>query len=136
MKLDRWAFALFALGVAVIMAAIFWSLYAYGEVGRMVASKGLRPQRTSSASCHGRNAARCSRRPTPSKGTLAYTPLMFWAGVAMILGSFVLQLKRRTPDEGWAPRLQRLLIPVDRVSTFVGQAFAWSHPAAHRRRRL
>ena len=40
MKLDRWAFALFALGVAVIIAAIFWSLSAYGEVGRMVASQG------------------------------------------------------------------------------------------------
>ena len=43
MKLDRLAFALFALGVAIIVVAIFWSLAAYGEVGRMVASKGLRP---------------------------------------------------------------------------------------------
>jgi TRAP-type mannitol/chloroaromatic compound transport system permease small subunit len=126
MKLDRWAFALFALGVAIIVAAIFWSLSSYGEVGRMVASKGLRPNAT--FICFVSWAERCSllTQAHASQGTLAYTPLTFWAGVAMILVSFVLQLKRRTPGEGWAPRLQRLLIPVDRVSTYVGQAFAWS----------
>lgn len=126
MKLDRWAFALFALGVAVIMAAIFWSLVSYAEVGRMVASKGLRPNAT--FMCMVSWVERCAllKEAHASKGTLAYTPLTFWAGIAMILVSFYLQLKRRTPDERWAPRLQRLLLPVDRVSTYVGQFFAWS----------
>jgi TRAP-type mannitol/chloroaromatic compound transport system permease small subunit len=44
----------------------------------------------------------------------------------MILSSFVMQLWPRHAGEGWAPRLQRLLLPVDRVSTIVGQFFAWS----------
>jgi len=126
MKLDRWAFALFALGVAVIVAAMFWSLSAYGEVGRMVASKGLRPN--NSFACFVSWAERCVllKEAHASKGTLAYSPLAFWAGIAMIVASFGLQLKKRTVDEGWAPRLQRLLLPVDRVSTIVGQVFAWS----------
>jgi TRAP-type mannitol/chloroaromatic compound transport system permease small subunit len=126
MKLDRVAFALFALGVAVIVAAMFWSLAAYGEVGRMVASKGLRPN--NSFACFVSWAERCSllTEAHASKGTTAYSPLSFWAGVAMILVSFVLQLWPRAPGEGWAPRLQRLLIPVDRVSTIVGQFFAWT----------
>lgn len=126
MKLDRWAFALFALGVAVIVAAMFWSLAAYGEVGRMVASKGLRPN--NSFACLVSWAERCAllKEAHATKGTMAYSPLAFWAGIAMILASFGLQLKKRSSDEGWAPRLQRLLLPVDRVSTLVGQAFAWT----------
>jgi TRAP-type mannitol/chloroaromatic compound transport system permease small subunit len=126
MKLDRVAFALFALGVAVIVAAMFWSLYAYGEVGRMVASKGLRPN--NSFACFVSWAERCNllAEAHASKGTTAYSPLSFWAGVSMILASFVLQLWPRQPGEGWAPRLQRLLLPVDKVSTIVGQFFAWT----------
>lgn len=126
MKLDRVAFALFALGVAVIVAAMFWSLYAYGEVGRMVASKGLRPN--NSFACFVWWAERCNllAEAHASKGTTAYSPLSFWAGVSMILASFVLQLWPRQPGEGWAPRLQRLLLPVDKVSTIVGQFFAWT----------
>ena len=126
MKLDRWAFALFALGVAVIVAAMFWSLSAYGEVGRMVASKGVRPN--SSFLCFVSWAERCSvlGAAHAEKGTIAYAPLSFWTGVVMILVSFVLQLWPREAGESWAPRLQRLLLPVDQVSTFVGQFFAWS----------
>jgi TRAP-type mannitol/chloroaromatic compound transport system permease small subunit len=126
MKLDRWAFALFALGVAVIVAAMFWSLAAYGEVGRMVASKGVRPN--SSFLCFISWAERCNvlGEAHASKGTLAYSPLSFWAGVALILTSFVMQLWPRQAGESWAPRLQRLLLPVDRVSTIVGQFFAWT----------
>ncbi len=126
MKLDRWAFALFALGVAIIVAAIFWSLSAYGEVGRMVASKGLRPN--NSFACLVSWAERCALlgEAHASKGTTPYSPLAFWAGIAMILASFVLQLKPRMAGEGWASRLQRLLLPVDRVSTLVGQFFAWT----------
>jgi len=126
MKLDRWAFALLALGVAVIMVAMFWSLSAYGEVGRMVASKGLRPN--NSFACFVSWAERCNLLSAAhaEKGTIAYSPLAFWAGVVLILSSFVLQILPRQQGEGWAPRLQRLLIPVDRVSTIVGQFFAWS----------
>jgi TRAP-type mannitol/chloroaromatic compound transport system permease small subunit len=126
MKLDRWAFALLGLGVAIIMVAMFWSLSAYGEVGRMVASKGLRPN--NSFGCFVSWAERCSLLGAAhaEKGTIAYSPLAFWAGVVLILSSFVLQILPRQQGEGWAPRLQRLLIPVDRVSTIVGQFFAWS----------
>jgi TRAP-type mannitol/chloroaromatic compound transport system permease small subunit len=126
MKLDRWAFALFALGVAVIVAAMFWSLSAYGEVGRMVASKGVRPN--SSFLCFVFWAERCNvlAAAHAEKGTIAYSPLSFWAGIGMILASFVMQLWPRHAGEPWLPRLQRLLLPVDRVSTFVGQFFAWT----------
>jgi len=126
MKLDRVAFALFALGVAVIVVAMFWSLSAYGEVGRMVASKGVRPN--SSFACFVWWPERCDvlAAAHAEKGTLAYSPFAFWAGVLLILVSFVLQLLPREAGEGWAARLQRLLLPVDRVSTIVGQFFAWS----------
>ena len=126
MKLDRWAFTLFSLGVAIIVVAMFWSLSAYGEVGRMVASKGVRPN--SSFLCFVSWAERCGvlAEAHATKGTLAYSPLAFWAGVAMILTSFVLQLWPQHAGEYWAPRLQRLLLPVDRVSTIVGQFFAWT----------
>jgi TRAP-type mannitol/chloroaromatic compound transport system permease small subunit len=126
MKLDRWAFALFALGVAVIVAAMFWSLAAYGEVGRMVASKGVRPN--SSFLCFVSWAERCEvlGAAHAEKGTLAYSPSAFWAGVVLILASFGMQLWPRHAGESWAPRLQRVLLPVDRVSTLVGQFFAWS----------
>ena len=60
------------------------------------------------------------------KHTLAYTPVTFWAGVIAIIASFWLNLREQSPGEAWGTRLQRLLIPVDRVSTFVGQTFAWS----------
>lgn len=126
MKLDRWAFALFAFGVAVIVAAMFWSLSAYGEVGRMVASKGVRPN--SSFLCFVSWAERCNvlAAAHAEKGTIAYSPLSFWGGVGMILASFVMQLWPRHAGEPWLPRLQRLLLPVDRVSTIVGQFFAWT----------
>ena len=126
MKLDRWAFALFALGVAVIVVAIFWSLSAYGEVGRVVASKGLRPN--NSFVCFVWWAERCALlgEAHAKKGTIGYSPLAFWAGITMILASFWLQLRPQFEGEAWSPRLQRLLLPVDRVSTIVGQFFAWS----------
>lgn len=125
MKLDRWAFFLFAVGVGLIMVAIFWSLHAYGNVGQMVGPKGLRPN--NSFACFVIWAERCQLLTTAhaEKGTLAYTPLTFWAGAAAIIGSFFLQLKSREPGEGWESRLQRLLLPVDRISTMVGQVFAW-----------
>jgi TRAP-type mannitol/chloroaromatic compound transport system permease small subunit len=51
---------------------------------------------------------------------------VFWLGLALILVSFWLNIRKQGPDDGWARRLQRLLIPVDRINTFVGHFFAWS----------
>lgn len=126
MRRDRLPFFLFAAGVALVIVAIFWSLYAYGEVGQMVAAKGLRP--ANSFGCLMLWSARCELLTLAhaEKGTMAYTPLVFWAGVAAVIASFALNLRPREPDEPWGIRLQRLLIPVDRVSTYVGHFFAWS----------
>ena len=118
-------FALFAVGVALVVVSIFWSLYAYGEVGQMIAAKGLRPN--NSFHCLVSFGGNCDLLNTAhaEKGTTAYTPLTFWLGIFAILASLALNLKSQAPNEHWEVRLQRLLIPVDRVSTYVGQAFAW-----------
>ena len=125
MRRSGLAFFLFAAGVALVILAIFWSLYAYGEVGQMVAAKGLRP--ANSFRCLVAFGGNCDLLTAAhaEKGTLAYSPLMFWAGVAAVIGSFALNLLPRAPGEPWGIRLQRLLIPVDRVSTFIGHVFAW-----------
>ena len=85
------AFFLFAAGVALVIVAIFWSLYAYGQVGQMVASKGLRP--ASSFRCLMAFGGSCDLLAAAhaKKGTIAYTPLVFWAGVAAVIASFVAQ---------------------------------------------
>lgn len=126
MRRDWLAVFLFASGVALIIGAIFWSLYAYGEVGQMVASKGIRP--ASSFHCLVQFGGNCNllAEAHAAKGTTPYNPLMFWAGVALVIASFAVNLLPKVPGEPWGIRLQRLLIPVDRVSTFVGQFFAWS----------
>jgi TRAP-type mannitol/chloroaromatic compound transport system permease small subunit len=122
----EWTFWLFALGVALVVLAIFWSLYAYGQVGSLVAGKGLRPGNLFhclflfSENCALLGPAHAER------GTLAYSPFVFWAGIAAIVASFWLNLRRETPDERWGPRLQRVLIPVDRLNTLVGHGFAWA----------
>ena len=126
MRRDWLAVFIFAAGVALVIAAIFWSLYAYGLVGQMVASKGLRP--ANSFHCLMAFGGKCDLLAAAhaTKGTVAYTPLIFWAGVAAVIASFAVNLLPRFEGEPWGIRLQRLLIPVDRVSTFVGQFFAWS----------
>lgn len=126
MKREWLPFFLFAGGVALVILAIFWSLYAYGEVGQMVAAKGLRP--ANSFHCLMAFGGNCDLLSAAhaEKGTVAYSPLVFWAGVAAVIGSFALNLLPRAPGEPWGIRLQRLLIPVDRVSTYVGHFFAWS----------
>jgi TRAP-type mannitol/chloroaromatic compound transport system permease small subunit len=125
MKSERLAFVIFCAGVGLVILAMFWSLYAYGEIGQKVASKGLRP--ANSFICFVWWAERCQLLSAAhaEKGTLAYTPLMFWAGVASVVASFAMQIQPRYDNEGWGSRLQRLLIPVDRVSTFIGHVFAW-----------
>ena len=126
MTRDRSAFLTFVVGVGLVVAAIVWSLYAYGEVGQMVSSKGLRP--ANSFACLATWVERCSllNAAHETKGTIAYTPLTFWAGIATVIASFWMQLQPRHPGEPWGVRLQRLLIPVDRVSTYVGHFFAWT----------
>lgn len=118
-------FVMFAGGVALVIIAFFWSLYAYGEVGQMIAAKGLRPN--NSFHCLVAFGGNCDLLAAAhaEKGTTAYSPMIFWLGVVMVLASFVLNFKAQEPGEHWEVRLQRLLIPVDRVSTFVGQLFAW-----------
>jgi TRAP-type mannitol/chloroaromatic compound transport system permease small subunit len=122
----RIATVLFALGVAIVIGAIFWSLHAYGQVGGLVAGKGLRPNRV--FICMFGWFERCAPLADAhaQRGTTPYSPLVFWAGVLLVLVSFWLNLVKREPLERWGERLQRVLIPVDRVSTFVGQLFAWS----------
>jgi TRAP-type mannitol/chloroaromatic compound transport system permease small subunit len=64
-----------------------------------------------------------------AKGVVPYMPLLFWAGIAIYVASLVLNFRYGASgpgEDGASARMQRLLIPVDRVSTFVGKAFAWS----------
>lgn len=126
MKREHAAFVLFAVGVLAVVGAIFWSLQAYGLIGSIVASKGLRPN--SLFTCLVLFTERCEllQAAHAERGTLAYSPLLFWAGIVAIILSFVINLLPKTPGEGWGRRLQRLLIPVDQVSTLVGQVFAWT----------
>jgi TRAP-type mannitol/chloroaromatic compound transport system permease small subunit len=126
MNRDRLPFILFAAGVALVTIAVCWSLYAYGLVGQQIASKGLRP--ANAFHCMFVWGGNCSllAEAHASKGTTAYTPLAFWLGLASIFASVWLNAKKRGPDDRPGARMQRLLIPVDRISTFIGQAFAWS----------
>ena len=126
MKRERLPFIVFAVGVALVILAIFWSLYAYGEVGRMVAPKGLRPANSFHCLMFFGGTCDLLSAAHAEKGSLAYSPLMFWFGVVAVIGSFALHLRPRTVGEAWSARLQRLLIPVDQVSTFIGHFFAWS----------
>ena len=125
-KSTRLSLLFFGGGVIATMFALFWSLYAYGQVGGLVASKGLRPNQM--FFCVFGSFERCAPLAAAhaERGTTPYSSLLFWAGVVAILASFALNLAKRTPDERWGPRLQRLLIPVDQVSTFIGKLFAWT----------
>jgi TRAP-type mannitol/chloroaromatic compound transport system permease small subunit len=126
MNRDRQPFVLFAAGVALIVFAVCWSLYAYGQVGQIVAGKGLRP--ASAFHCMFTWSGDCALlgEAHATKGTTGYSPLTFWLGLLSIIASFWLNLKKRGDDDTPGKRMQRLLIPVDRISTFIGQTFAWS----------
>jgi len=117
---------LFGVGVAIVLVSIFWSLHAYSQVGSLVASKGLRPNKV--FLCLFGAFDRCDPLIAAhrERGTIPYSPWIFWLGLLAIVASFAMNLKKRSPDESWGPRLQRVLIPVDQVSAFVGQLFAWS----------
>src|SRR5690242_3943795 len=92
MKNQRLPLLLFGGGVALIIVAIFWSLYAYGQVGGLVAGKGLRPNQV--FVCLFGPFERCAPLAAAhaERGTWAYSPWAFWLGAAGILTSFALNL--------------------------------------------
>jgi TRAP-type mannitol/chloroaromatic compound transport system permease small subunit len=126
MNRDRLPFLLFALGVALIVFAMCWSLYSYGQVGQMVAGKGLRPNVAFHCVFFSGGDCALLSGAHAEKSTIGYSPLTFWAGLISILASFWLNLRKRGPEDTPGQRMQRLLIPVDRISAFVGQTFAWA----------
>ena len=120
------AFCCSAAASSLVIVAIFWSLYTYGQVGQLVAPRACGPS-CLRLSLLVRRALRAARRRPCRKGTMRlYAARCSGSASPAIIASFALNLAQRAADEGWGPRLQRLLIPVDRVSTFVGQLFAWT----------
>lgn len=129
MSIQRLATFTLGFGVFIVMAAVYWSLHTYGTAGTPLIAQGLRPPEVIhclygfGADCDLMDAA------AADKGVVPYNPLLFWVGVAIYIGSLALNAfyggRGPAPDTASA-RMQRLLIPVDRVSTFVGKAFAWS----------
>ena len=128
MNITRLCNRLLTIGVLIVVLAVFWSLYAYGIVGMAVASKGLRPNTV--MVCLYTFGGNCEllEEAATQKGALAYSPAVFWLGILLFVGSFVVNLTLGGRDDlkkGWGAALQRLLIPVDRISTLVGHTFAW-----------
>ena len=128
MNITRLCNWLLTIGVLIVVLAVFWSLYAYGIVGMAVASKGLRPNTV--MVCLYTFGGNCEllEEAATQKGALAYSPAVFWLGILLFVGSFVVNLTlggRDDQKKGWGAALQRLLIPVDRISTLVGHTFAW-----------
>jgi TRAP-type mannitol/chloroaromatic compound transport system permease small subunit len=129
MSVQRMATLVMGLAVLLIIGAIFWSLSTYGTVGQSFLSKGLRPP--AAIHCLYGWSEKCvmMREAAAAKGTIAYTPVMFWTGMVLIVVSLVwngLHGGRDGSGNSRAQIMQRLLIPVDRISTFVGQFFAWT----------
>jgi TRAP-type mannitol/chloroaromatic compound transport system permease small subunit len=117
------------LGVLIVMVAVYWSLHTYGSAGTAVIGKGLRPPAL--IHCLYGFGSKCTLMDdmARAKGAIPYTPVLFWVGIAIYIGSLVLNYQRggRTvEDRSGTARMQRLLIPVDRISTFVGKLFAWT----------
>lgn len=129
MSVQRMATLVMGFAVLLIIGAIFWSLHTYGTVGQSLLSKGLRPP--GAIHCLYGWTEKCAmlREAAATKGTLVYTPFVFWAGVVLIVVSLVwngIHGGRDGSGNSPAQVMQRLLIPVDRISTFVGQLFAWT----------
>ena len=124
MSVQRIATLVFGLAVLVFIAAIFWSLHTYGVAGQAFLSKGLRPP--GAIRCLVGIAEICGqlRDAAAQKGAVPYHPALFWIGPILAIVSLVMNALWGG-DRAAAHALQRMLIPVDRVSTFVGHAFAW-----------
>jgi len=128
MSVQRKATLLLGFAVALICAAIFWSLYSYGVVGQSLIAKGLRPPAVIHCLYGGGETCEMMHDAARAKGSVPYTPLLFWAGVLLFAVSLVWTGWFGGRDgSGNTPSqiMQRLLIPVDRLSTFVGHLFAW-----------
>lgn len=129
MSVQRKATLVMGLAVLLIIGAIFWSLHTYGTVGQSLLSKGLRPPMVIHCLYGWGENCLMMREAASAKGTVTYTPIVFWLGIVLFIASLVWNGLRGGRDgSGNTPAqiMQRLLIPVDRISTFVGQAFAWS----------
>ncbi len=114
----------FGAGLAAVIGAVFWSLEVYSAVGQRIISKGFRPNHligclvTSSGNCSLLGEAAAER------GVTAYSPLLFWAGIALMAAGVALLYRLpalRTGDPASAP----LLRAIDTISTGVGHVFAW-----------
>ncbi len=127
MTLQRLSNHLLGLAVLLALGAILWSLQSYGAVGQMVAGKGLRPVRSIVCLYSFGEPCNLLSEAAATKGTVAYTPWLFWISIALFVVSVALNLSsgRQGDDGGWGAALQRLLIPVDKISTFFGHTFAW-----------
>lgn len=124
-RLSNW---LLTLGVLIVVAAVFWSLYAYGVVGTAVAKEGLRPNNVIVCLYSFNSNCGVMEQVAKERGALPYSPTFFWLGVLTFVGGIAANLMfggRGSAHTGWGPALQRLLIPIDRISTLVGQTFAW-----------
>jgi TRAP-type mannitol/chloroaromatic compound transport system permease small subunit len=123
--LSNW---LLTIGVLIVVLAVFWSLYSYGVVGTAVAKEGLRPNNVIVCLYSFNGKCDAMEQVARERGAVPYSPFVFWLGVLTFVGSIVLNLALGGGDgqqKGWGAALQRLLIPVDRISTLVGQTFAW-----------
>jgi TRAP-type mannitol/chloroaromatic compound transport system permease small subunit len=126
MSIQRLATFTLGFGVFLVVAAVVWSLYTYGAAGTSVISKGLRPPTVIHCLYGASSACDLMDEAAAKKGFPPYNPLLFWAGIVVFVGSLVLSALWGGSGEGrLSAKLQRVLIPVDRVSTFVGKLFAW-----------
>lgn len=130
MSVQRWTTITLGFGVALLVAAIFWSLYVYGQVGQSLISKGLRPPAVIHCLTGTGEVCDLMADAAHQKGVIPYTPLVFWAGVLVFIASLVITYfyggRGQEGGDTGAAKLQRLLLPVDQISTFVGKGFAWS----------
>lgn len=129
MSVQRIATFTLGFGVFLVLAAVYWSLHTYSSAGTAIIGKGLRPPEVihclygGGADCDLMDAA------AAAKGVPVYNPLLFWIGVAIFIGSLALNALfggRGPDDRSPSKMMQRLLIPVDRISAFVGKTFAWA----------
>jgi TRAP-type mannitol/chloroaromatic compound transport system permease small subunit len=112
-------------GIALIVAAVFWSLNVFAQVGQSIIAKGFRPVHL--VTCLYGAGTRCDllTEAAVKRGVTPYSPLLFWAGILLIAVAIVLLLRLppRRPGEN---RLVPLTLAADRISTVIGQLFAWS----------
>ena len=114
MNIERLSNWLLTIGVLIVVVAVFWSLYTYGIVGTAVASKGLRPNTVIVCLYSFSENCELMEQVAEERGTIAYSPMVFWFGVLLFLGSIVLNLAlggRAGESKTGGVALQRLLIP-------------------------